>query len=69
MPDPRVLILRAPGTNCDGETAHAFSLAGGRVDVLAMRAASNLSSGLRMCLRDRSQLDPSSVNTDRASIR
>jgi phosphoribosylformylglycinamidine synthase len=26
----RVLILRAPGTNCDEETAHAFSLAGGR---------------------------------------
>lgn len=26
---PRVLILRAPGTNCDGETAHAFALAGG----------------------------------------
>jgi phosphoribosylformylglycinamidine synthase subunit PurQ / glutaminase len=26
---PRVLILRAPGTNCDEETAHAFSLAGG----------------------------------------
>ncbi len=29
MPSPRVLILRAPGTNCDEETAHAFSLAGG----------------------------------------
>jgi phosphoribosylformylglycinamidine synthase subunit PurQ / glutaminase len=26
---PRVLILRAPGTNCDEETAHAFTLAGG----------------------------------------
>jgi phosphoribosylformylglycinamidine synthase I len=25
---PRVLILRAPGTNCDLETAHAFQLAG-----------------------------------------
>jgi phosphoribosylformylglycinamidine synthase len=34
MPHPRVLILRAPGTNCDGETAHAFQLAGGRHDVL-----------------------------------
>jgi phosphoribosylformylglycinamidine synthase subunit PurQ / glutaminase len=34
MPQPRVLILRAPGTNCDGETAHAFALAGGRTDVL-----------------------------------
>lgn len=28
MPSPRVLILRAPGTNCDQETAHAFTLAG-----------------------------------------
>lgn len=28
MPSPRVLILRAPGTNCDRETAHAFQLAG-----------------------------------------
>lgn len=29
---PRVLILRAPGTNCDEETAHAFSLAGGHAE-------------------------------------
>jgi phosphoribosylformylglycinamidine synthase I len=29
MASPRVLILRAPGTNCDEETAHAFSIAGG----------------------------------------
>jgi phosphoribosylformylglycinamidine synthase len=29
MSAPRVLILRAPGTNCDEETAHAFSIAGG----------------------------------------
>jgi phosphoribosylformylglycinamidine synthase len=29
-----VLILRAPGTNCDGETAYAFSLARARVDLL-----------------------------------
>jgi phosphoribosylformylglycinamidine (FGAM) synthase-like amidotransferase family enzyme len=28
MPAPRVLILRAPGTNCDQETAYAFTLAG-----------------------------------------
>ena len=28
MPAPRVLILRAPGTNCDLETAYAFSMAG-----------------------------------------
>jgi phosphoribosylformylglycinamidine synthase len=29
MARPKALILRAPGTNCDEETAHAFSLAGG----------------------------------------
>lgn len=29
MSAPQVLILRAPGTNCDHETAHAFELAGG----------------------------------------
>ena len=29
MSQPRVLILRAPGTNCDQETAQAFELAGG----------------------------------------
>jgi phosphoribosylformylglycinamidine synthase I len=28
MTKPRVLILRAPGTNCDQETAHAFCRAG-----------------------------------------
>lgn len=28
MPSPRVLILRAPGTNCDEETAYAFEAAG-----------------------------------------
>lgn len=31
---PRVLVLRAPGTNCDVETAHAFSLAGGEPEIL-----------------------------------
>jgi len=34
MSQPRVLILRVPGTNCDGETAYAFSLARARVDLL-----------------------------------
>jgi phosphoribosylformylglycinamidine synthase len=29
MPQPRVLVLRAPGTNCDAETAFAFERAGG----------------------------------------
>lgn len=28
MAQPRVLVLRAPGTNCDIESAHAFELAG-----------------------------------------
>jgi len=32
MPSPRVLILRAPGTNCDEETAFAFEQAGGKPD-------------------------------------
>lgn len=31
---PRVLILRAPGTNCDPEAAFAFEQAGGRPQVL-----------------------------------
>src|SRR6185503_4358505 len=31
---PRVLILRAPGTNCDQEAAFAFETAGGKPDVL-----------------------------------
>lgn len=30
MATPRVLILRAPGTNCDVETAYAFELAGAK---------------------------------------
>lgn len=29
MPHPSILILRAPGTNCDQETGHAFQIAGG----------------------------------------
>ncbi|MEY3458166.1 MAG: Phosphoribosylformylglycinamidine synthase, partial [Planctomycetota bacterium] len=28
MVQPRVCVLRAPGTNCDLETAHAFEMAG-----------------------------------------
>src|SRR5262245_11707987 len=31
---PRVLIMRAPGTNCDQETAFAFETAGGRPEVV-----------------------------------
>ena len=34
MPKPRVLVLRAPGTNCDQETAFAFQQAGGLAQVV-----------------------------------
>ena len=34
MPQPNVLILRAPGTNCDGETAFAFQQAGAKTELL-----------------------------------
>ncbi len=34
MPTPRVLILRAPGTNCDHETAFAFQRAGGQPELV-----------------------------------
>jgi len=33
MAKPRVMVLRAPGTNCDQETAYAFVQAGGLADV------------------------------------
>jgi phosphoribosylformylglycinamidine synthase len=32
MAQPHVLILRAPGTNCDEETAYAFQLAGAKTE-------------------------------------
>jgi len=32
MTQPRVLILRAPGTNCDEETAYAFERAGAKAE-------------------------------------
>ena len=34
MPHPNVLILRAPGTNCDKETAFAFEQAGAKTEAL-----------------------------------
>lgn len=34
MSTPNVLILRAPGTNCDQETAYAFQQAGGKPEIL-----------------------------------
>jgi phosphoribosylformylglycinamidine synthase len=33
MAHPNVLILRAPGTNCDRETAYAFEAAGAKVEL------------------------------------
>jgi phosphoribosylformylglycinamidine synthase subunit PurQ / glutaminase len=33
------MILRAPGTNCDEETAHAFTLAGGVAEILHVNRA------------------------------
>jgi len=38
MPAPRVLILRAPGTNCDAETAFAFEKAGAITNLVHIRA-------------------------------
>ena len=32
MTTPQVCVIRAPGTNCDIETAHAFELAGARAE-------------------------------------
>ncbi len=32
MPIPRVLVLRAPGTNCDEESAYAFQQAGAKAE-------------------------------------
>jgi phosphoribosylformylglycinamidine synthase I len=33
---PKALILKAPGTNCDRETAHAFQCAGGQAETLTV---------------------------------
>jgi phosphoribosylformylglycinamidine synthase subunit PurQ / glutaminase len=34
MPQPNVLVLRAPGTNCDAETAFAFEQAGAKSETV-----------------------------------
>ena len=36
MPQPHVIILRAPGTNCDRETTFAFERAGARAEIVHM---------------------------------
>jgi phosphoribosylformylglycinamidine synthase I len=38
MLSPRALVLRAPGTNCDHETVHAFERAGGLARRMHVRA-------------------------------
>ncbi|OYP38187.1 phosphoribosylformylglycinamidine synthase subunit PurQ [Rhodopirellula sp. MGV] len=51
MPRPRVLVLRAPGTNCDEETAYAFERAGAECErVHVNRLAENAA------LKDRYQI-------------
>lgn len=37
MSTPRVLVLRAPGINCERETQHAFEVAGARGDFVHVR--------------------------------
>jgi len=51
MLSPRAMILRAPGTNCDHETAHAFERAGAiarRVHVRALAARPALAADFQI---------------------
>ena len=34
MPSPNVLVLRSPGSNCDGELKFAFELAGAKAELV-----------------------------------
>ncbi|MEC9373612.1 MAG: phosphoribosylformylglycinamidine synthase subunit PurQ, partial [Planctomycetota bacterium] len=34
MSAPKVLVIRSPGTNCDAEMVRAFTICGGRVDLV-----------------------------------
>lgn len=47
MVRPRILILRAPGTNCDVEAAHAFALAGGMPETLHVNRVLKTPGSLR----------------------
>jgi phosphoribosylformylglycinamidine synthase len=38
MIEPRVLLVRAPGTNCDEESAYAFQLAGAQTETMHINA-------------------------------
>ena len=44
MTTPKVLVLRAPGTNCDHETKYAFELAGGQADRVHFESSAGESS-------------------------
>jgi phosphoribosylformylglycinamidine synthase I len=51
MSKPRILILRAPGTNCDEETAYAFECAGGLPEVVHLNrflASPQLAAGFQI---------------------
>src|SRR6187397_3216613 len=39
MPTPRIIVLRAPGTNCDQEAAFAFETAGGKAEIIHLNRA------------------------------
>jgi phosphoribosylformylglycinamidine synthase subunit PurQ / glutaminase len=39
MPTPRIIVLRAPGTNCDQEAAFAFESAGGKAEIFHLNRA------------------------------
>ncbi len=39
MPTPRIIVLRAPGSNCDQEAAFAFETAGGKAEVVHLNRA------------------------------
>ncbi|MFN0018273.1 MAG: phosphoribosylformylglycinamidine synthase subunit PurQ [Pirellulaceae bacterium] len=39
MPTPRIIVLRAPGSNCDQEAAFAFETAGGKAEIVHLNRA------------------------------
>src|SRR6185436_10267786 len=39
MPTPRIIVFRAPGTNCDQEAAFAFETAGGKAEIVHLNRA------------------------------
>lgn len=47
MNEPKVLILKADGTNCDEETAFAFELAGGRQKIVHINELRNKDEKLK----------------------